>query len=107
MHTDTPFPMQSTTGKKWSTLWAGLQRVIKQSKGCADISTGRMRQIAGLGVNVPEIYPEGRPHLKGFFDVLESWRGWRDEDGWKLQKTMNSLRDLDAQGASQAECQGA
>ena len=66
-----------------------------------------MRQIAGLGVNVTEIYPEGRPYLKGFFNALESWRGWRDEDGWKLHKTMDSLRDLDAQGASQEECKGA
>ena len=107
MHTDTPFPMQSTTGKKWSKFRAGLHWVIQQSEDCEEISTGSMRQIAGLGVNVTEIYPEGRPYLKGFFNALESWRGWRDVDGWKLQQTMDSLRDLEARGATREECQEA
>ena len=105
MHTDTPFPMQSTTGKKWSKFRAGLHWVIQQSEDCEEISTGSMRQIAGLGVNVTEIYPEGRPYLKGFFNALESWRGWRDVDGWKLQQTMDSLRDLEARGATLEEYQ--
>ena len=76
MHTDTPFPMQSTTGKKWSKFRDGLMWVIQQSECCEEIATGSLRKIAGLGVNVTEIYPEGRPYLKGFFNALESWRGW-------------------------------
>ena len=52
-----------------------------------------------------EIYPEGRPYLKGAFNALEAWRGWRDVDGWRLQITVDTLKDLSSRGASNAEYQ--
>ena len=58
-----------------------------------------------MGVNVTEIYPEGRPSLKGLFNTLETWRGWRDLDGWRLQKVMDSAGELASRGASRAETQ--
>ena len=80
---------------------------MQQSIDCEEILTGSLRRITGLGVTVTEIYPEGRPYLKGFFNALEAWRGWRDVDSWKLQQTLDSLRDLDARGATIEECKEA
>lgn len=84
LHTDTPFPMESTTRKKWGKFRQGLRWILEQAETHKEIATARVRRIAGLGVNVPEIYAEGRPYLKGAFNALATWRGWRDVDGWRL-----------------------
>ena len=105
LNTDTPFPTESTTGKKWVQCWHGLKWILEQVETHTEIATTAVRRIAGLGINVTEIYPEGRPYLKGAFSALESWRGWRDVDGWRLQKTEDALRDLTTRGASPAEYQ--
>ena len=100
MHTDTPFPMKATTGKKWKRLRSGLMWTVEVAEMSAETDTARVRQIAGLGVNVTKIYPEGRPYLRGFFNALEAWRGWRDVDGWRLQKAEDELALLSAEEAS-------
>jgi hypothetical protein len=105
LHTDTPFPMESTTGKKWDKFRQGLLWVLEQEATGKEIATVKLRQVAGLGVNVTEIYPEGRPYLKGFFNALEAWRGWRDVDGWRMQRSADSLQELGMRGASNEEYQ--
>ena len=40
------------------------------------------RSIVFFGV-LSGTYPSIRPRLKGFHHTLNSWRGYRDEDGWK------------------------
>ena len=72
LHTDTPFPMKSTTGKKWGKFREGLQWILQQSSKEEEIDTVGVRRIAGLGINITEIYPEGRPYMKGLFYALES-----------------------------------
>ena len=67
--------MKSTTGKKWSNFWERLQWILKQSSQAEETDTVGVRRIAGLGINITEIYPEERPYLKGLFNALESWRG--------------------------------
>ena len=105
LHTDTPFPKKSMTGKKWTKFRIGLKWILEQSVDNIEIETVTVRRVAGLGVNVTEIYPEGRPYLKGLFSALEAWRGWRDLDGWRLQKVMDSAGELVSRGASRAETQ--
>ena len=69
IHTNTPFPTKSTTAKKWDKFKRGLERVVDSSvSGNAFMDTGDLRSIAGLGVNVTEVYSNGRCYLKGFFN---------------------------------------
>jgi len=51
--------------------------------------------VAGLGVNVTEVYPWGRCYLKSFFNILEAWRWGRDVDGWHLTDVMSEVVKLD------------
>ena len=85
------FPMESTTGKKWDKFRQGLKLIVAHAKEHDEFETVNLRKIAGLGVNVTEIYPEGRPYLKGAFNALEAWR---DVEGWRLQKMVDTLMDL-------------
>ena len=55
-----------------------------------------MRSVAGLGVNVTEVYSWARVYLKGFFNAIEAWRGDRDLDGWRLGTVMDELAELEA-----------
>ncbi|KAL7466321.1 hypothetical protein ACHAXS_006626, partial [Conticribra weissflogii] len=74
IHTNTPFPMKSTTGKKWLKFKRGIQWVLEEAKHQGSVETRKLRSVAGLGVNVSEVYPEMRPYLKGFFNALEAFR---------------------------------
>ena len=38
------------------------------------IDTGALCSVAGLGVNVTEVYTNGRCYLKGLFNAVEVWR---------------------------------
>ena len=73
IHTGTPFPLKSTTTKKWVRFQAGLAKIIETSKTSNTISTVELRKLAGLGVNVTKVYSDARPYLKGFFNVIEAF----------------------------------
>ena len=91
IHTDTPFHHKSTTSKKWAKFKKGLALIINASEdaGIEFLDTGELRGIAGLGVNITEVYSNGRCFLKGFFNAIEAWRGNRDVEGWRLDDAMN------------------
>jgi hypothetical protein len=99
MHTDTPFPRKSTTKKKWDRFRDGLQWVAETSEHSDTISTAELRRLAGLGVNVTDVYSDARPYLKGFFNAIEAFRGDRDLDGWRLQEAMEDALYLEAKDA--------
>ena len=103
IHTDSPFSMKSTTGKKWTRLRTGLEWLRSQADTPGFVETGELRRIAGLGVNVTEVYPEGRCFLKGFFNALEAFRGDRDPDGWRLQGLMDAARIVELTDAPPAQ----
>ena len=76
IHTDTPSPMKSTTGKKWTKFKTGLRGILETSlEGYGWVETSVIRSVAGLGVNVTEVYSWARVYLKGFFNAIEAWRG--------------------------------
>ena len=66
--TNTPFPCKATTGKKWEIFKQGLEKVLELEKSEGRALTLDLRKIAGLGVNVTELYPYGRCFLKGLFN---------------------------------------
>jgi len=101
--TATPFPMKSTTGKKWSRFRAGLTYILERAKTPGVIETAELRKIAGLGVHLTEIYQYSRPYLKGFFNALEAFRDGRDLEGWALGSTMESAKLLELEDAGTAK----
>ncbi len=104
IHTDTPFPMKSTTGKKWDKFKRGLSSIrALATAGARFMETAELRKLAGLGVNITEVYTLGRTYLKGFFNVVESWRSNRDIDGWRLADSMFAVGTLEGSDASHLE----
>ena len=95
IHTDTPFPMKSTTSKKWVRFKDGLKWILELGKSSTNVETSELRRIAGLGVHLTEVYEYGRSYLKGFFNALEAWRYGRDVDGWRLQMAFDTAADLE------------
>jgi hypothetical protein len=85
MHTDQPLPRKSTTAKKWLRFKNGLDWVITQAEVGDFLATAELRRIAGLGVNVTEVYLDARPYLKGFFNAIEAFRIDRDRNGWRIR----------------------
>ena len=90
LHTNTPFPRLSTTQKKWNKLRAGLDWILQVAKVSSSIETAGLRRVAGLAVNVTEVYTDARAYLKGIFNAIEAFRWDRDIDGWRLQGAMDS-----------------
>ena len=98
-----PFPLKSTTGKKWIRFKDGLKWIISRADSVEFIETAELRRIAGLGVHITEVYTDARCYLKGFFNALEAFRSDRDVDGWRLQMTMDLAADLEDKDASTAQ----
>ena len=71
--TNNLFPRKPTTGKKWAKFKQGLEKVLEREKSEGQALMLTLRQIAGLGVNITEIYPYGRCFLKGFFIAIEDF----------------------------------
>lgn len=105
LHTDTPWPMKSTTGKKWTRFKDGLKSVIHHGTIHGFVSTGELRRIAGLGVHITEVYKEARCFLKGFFNAIESFRGDRDSEGWRDTDLMEEVKRLEDSEATFLEAQ--
>ena len=97
IHTNTPVRMKPTTGKKYDKFKTGLTWLTDCVKeGIKFVLTGDLRKIAGLGVNITEVYPTGHCYLKGFFNAVEAWRGDRDLEGWRLTDSMFEVGSLRA-----------
>ena len=99
----TPYPRKSTTGKKWKRFRNFLQWVLEAAQTSEYIDTAELRRGAGLGVNVTEAHPHGRPYLKGFFNAIEAFRFGRDMDGWRLDDAMLAAQDLEFNDEGRAQ----
>eukprot|EP00986_Skeletonema_menzelii_P016382 scaffold14397_cov80-Skeletonema_menzelii.AAC.1 len=101
--TGSPFPMKSTTAKKWTRFKDGLRWIIEKAGTVEFVETAELRRIAGLGVHITEMYTDARCYLKGFFNALEAFRSDRDVDGWRLQTVMDQAAELEDNDASTVE----
>ena len=79
--------MVLTSQEKWDHMkaickhWRGIL-----GKGDTDLDFKRLCSDRGFMVYVTQAYPGMKPYLKGFHLSLETWRGGRDSEGWKLPK---------------------
>ncbi len=73
IHTDTLFPMMSMTLKTWTRFKERLAWIISQSKDTGSVPTAEMRRIAGLGVNIMQVYDDAKCYLKSFFNAIEAF----------------------------------
>ena len=83
IHTDTPFPMMSTTFKKWVRFKDGLNWILTKGRGTGSLSTAELRKIAGLGVNLMQVYQEG------FFNAIEAFRSDQDPQGLRIDAAVD------------------
>ena len=103
--TATPFPMISTTGKKWARMKDALGWVLSQGGEGSFIDTAELRRIAGLGVHLTEVYRYGRSYLQGFFNAIEAFRDDRGLDGWRLTDAMEEAAKLEDEDSPRADAQ--
>lgn len=77
--------MVLTSQEKWDRMkelcrhWLG---VLKSGETLLDHK--KLLSDRGFMVYVTQAYPSLKPYLKGFNLSLETWRGGRDDEGWKL-----------------------
>jgi hypothetical protein len=74
-----------TLQEKWDRLknickhWLGVINL-----GTTDLDFKRLQSDCGFLVYITQAYPGMKPYLKGFHLSLETWRGSRDDKGWKV-----------------------
>jgi hypothetical protein len=81
LHTNTSFPMMSTTEKKWKRFKEGISWILSEERATGSLQTTELRKIAGLGVNMMQVYGDAKCYLKGIFNALEAFRADRVWDG--------------------------
>ncbi len=90
IHTDTPFPMMCTTLKRWIRFKDRLAWILSQSKDTGTVPAAELRKIAGLGINIMQVYEDAKYYLKGFFNALEAFRSDQDPEGWRIQNSVDA-----------------
>jgi hypothetical protein len=83
--------MMLTTLKKWTRFKDRLAWILSQSKDKGNVPTAEMRRIAGLGVNIMQIYDDAKCYLKGFFNAIEAFQSDRDLEGWHIHNSVDAV----------------
>ena len=74
-----------TSQEKWNRLKLICKKWLQRlESGDVDLNHTELRSDKGFMVHVTQAYPGMKPYLKGFHLSMETWRGGRDIDGWKL-----------------------
>jgi hypothetical protein len=79
--------------KAISTHWLG---VVSGENTALDFK--HLQSDQGFLVYVTEAYPGMKPYLKGFHLSLQTWRGGRDREGWKLEAKGTKGEEQDEEG---------
>ncbi len=85
---------QTVSQEKWDKTRAKIgwmQGVIRS--GDTEIDFKTLESDRGFLVYVARTYPGMKPYLKGIHATLDSWRGGRDKDGWRLDNKQNRVED--------------
>ncbi|KAL3792549.1 LOW QUALITY PROTEIN: hypothetical protein ACHAW5_007065 [Stephanodiscus triporus] len=71
--------------EKWDRMKSICSFWLEQlDQGTSELGYKHLLSDRGFMVNVTQAYPGIKPYLKGFHLSLETWRGGRDKEGWKL-----------------------
>lgn len=62
-------------------------------QGDKELDHKELLKDRGFLVYVTRTYPAMVPYLKGFHLTIESWRGGRDEDGWKIKSSTSDASE--------------
>ena len=74
-----------TSQEKWDKMKKICRHWLDQLlRGESALDHKQLQSDRGFMVHVTQAYPMMKPYLKGFHLSLETWRGGRDEEGWKL-----------------------
>ena len=86
-----------TSQEKWNRLKSICQYWLDQlNRGDIMLEFKRLRSDRGFLVYVTQVYPSMKPYVKGFHLSLESWRGGRDAEGWKIKsERKKGIQDTD------------
>jgi hypothetical protein len=80
----------TTSQEKWDQMKAICSYWLTElNAGRNNLDFKRLQTDRGFLVYVMQAYPGMKPYLKGFHLSLESWRGGRDQDGWKREQGEN------------------
>lgn len=86
--------MMSTTQSNWTRFKDGLSWILTEGRATGSLCTAELRKIAGLGVNIVQVYSDAKCYLKGIFNALEAFRTDRDSEGWRLQQNAADSAEL-------------
>jgi hypothetical protein len=71
---------------KWDKMKAICKFWLGQlTNGIMALDFKQLQSDRGFLVYATQAYPSMKPYLKGFHLLLETWRGGRDTEGWRLK----------------------
>jgi hypothetical protein len=60
MPIDTLFPMVAMPQSNWTRFQDGLSWILSEARAVGSLSTVELRKIAGLGVNIMQVYSDAK-----------------------------------------------
>ncbi len=73
----------------------GISWILTEGRSKGVLSTAELQRIAGLGINILQVYQDAKCYLKGIFNTLEAFRSDRDPQGWRIGYSEDSAELLE------------
>ena len=86
--------MVLTSQEKWDCLKTICKKWLKEVQASdGNLDHTPLRSDKGFMVHATQAYSSMTPYLKGFHLSMETWRGGRDAEGWKLPAGASAALD--------------
>ena len=83
-----------TTQEKWDRFKSIIEKWLDRlNEGDQLLDHKELQSDRGFCVHLCNNYPAMKPYLKGFHLSLETWRGNRDKEGWKLPSRLTPINE--------------
>ena len=95
IHTDNALVSVLVSEEKWDKTKTWIAWVLKHVMDKKGLNYKDLLSCRGFLIYVSRTYTPFKPYLRGLHKTIDSWRPFRDKDGWKLMESVIAAKVLE------------
>ena len=97
VHTDQALVTVLVSEEKWDKTKKWIEWVLVKISEGKGIPFKELLSCRGFLIYVSRTYTPFKPYLRGLHKTIDSWRPYRDKDGWKLMQSVIEAKMLEGE----------
>eukprot|EP00978_Attheya_sp_CCMP212_P039165 scaffold201305_cov47-Attheya_sp.AAC.1 len=98
--------LKATTQKKWTKFGRQIRGFATEVRAGRPLNYCDLRSLAGLSINVIEVYSDYRCFVTLFFRTMEGWRPDQDDHGYRIHDQTQLMEIAEALGVDPEDLPG-